>query len=107
MMQDTFTHKGLRLRMVESLKEKGITDDAVLKAMNDVPRHFFLPAGLRRFPDPPRQKTPAFFFTGLLYSCRRFPARPGLPLREKTGIIPSYRPAAFPIRRPPVFRFRR
>ena len=46
MMQDTFTHKGLRLRMVESLKEKGITDEAVLKAMNDVPRHFFLPAGL-------------------------------------------------------------
>lgn len=46
MMQDTFTHKGLRLRMVEGLKEKGITDAAVLKAMTDVPRHFFLGAGL-------------------------------------------------------------
>ena len=45
-MQDTYTHKGLRLRMVEGLKEKGITDQAVLKAMNDVPRHFFLGAGL-------------------------------------------------------------
>ena len=32
--------------MVEGLKEKGITDQAVLKAMNDVPRHFFLGAGL-------------------------------------------------------------
>lgn len=45
-MEDTYTHKGLRLRMVEGLKEKGITDEAVLKAMNDVPRHYFLGAGL-------------------------------------------------------------
>lgn len=46
MMQDTYTHQGLRHRMVEYLKAKGITDDAVLRAMDAVPRHFFLGAGL-------------------------------------------------------------
>ena len=46
MMQDTYTHQGLRHRMVEDLKAKGITDDAVLRAMDAVPRHFFLGAGL-------------------------------------------------------------
>lgn len=45
-MQDTYTHKGLRHRMVEDLRAKGISDAAVLKAMEEVPRHFFLGAGL-------------------------------------------------------------
>ncbi len=39
---DTYRHKGLRKRMIESLIAKGITDDKVLEAMNAVPRHFFL-----------------------------------------------------------------
>ena len=46
MMQDTYTHKGLRHRMVEGLKAKGITDAEVLRAMEEVPRHFFLDTGL-------------------------------------------------------------
>ena len=46
MIQDTYTHKGLRHRMVEGLKEKGITDAQVLQAMEEVPRHFFLDTGL-------------------------------------------------------------
>ncbi len=46
MMQDTYTHQGLRHRMVEDLKAKGITDAAVLRAMDAVPRHFFLGVGL-------------------------------------------------------------
>lgn len=39
---DTYRHKGLRKKLIDSLKEKGITDEQVLGAMNIVPRHFFL-----------------------------------------------------------------
>lgn len=41
-MQDTFKHKGMRKQLIAELKEKGITDDRILKAFDDVPRHFFL-----------------------------------------------------------------
>ena len=41
-MDDRLKDKGLRLRMVEQLREKGITDERVLEAMNKVPRHFFV-----------------------------------------------------------------
>lgn len=41
-MQDTYRHKGLRRKLVESLQRKGITDERVLAAMDVVPRHFFL-----------------------------------------------------------------
>ena len=46
MMQDTFKHKGLRQQMVDTLRANGISDEAVLKAMNEVPRHFFLDSAL-------------------------------------------------------------
>lgn len=46
MRQDTFKHKGLRQQMVDNLRRKGITDEAVLKAMSEVPRHFFLDSAL-------------------------------------------------------------
>jgi protein-L-isoaspartate(D-aspartate) O-methyltransferase len=39
---DTYRHKGLRRKLVEQLKEKGITDERVLTAINNLPRHFFL-----------------------------------------------------------------
>ncbi len=39
---DGYRHKGLRKKLIESLREKGITDEAVLDAMNKVPRHYFL-----------------------------------------------------------------
>jgi protein-L-isoaspartate(D-aspartate) O-methyltransferase len=35
-----------RKKMVERLKEMGISDNKVLKAMGEVPRHEFLPSGL-------------------------------------------------------------
>ena len=35
-----------RKKMVERLKEMGISDNKVLKAMCEVPRHEFLPSGL-------------------------------------------------------------
>ena len=41
--QDTYKHKGLRLQLVELLKQKGIVDPLVLDAISELPRHFFLP----------------------------------------------------------------
>ena len=39
---DTYQHKGLRKRLVDLLRTKGITDERVLDAINAIPRHFFL-----------------------------------------------------------------
>lgn len=39
---DTYQHKGLRKKLIDLLREKGITDERVLDAMNSIPRHFFL-----------------------------------------------------------------
>ena len=39
---DTWQHKGLRMRLAALLREKGITDDKVLNAITHIPRHFFL-----------------------------------------------------------------
>ncbi len=41
-MQDTFKHKGLRKKMVEELRTLGISDEQVLTAIGNVPRHWFL-----------------------------------------------------------------
>ena len=40
--EDTYRHKGLRKKLIDVLRQKGITDEAVLTAMNNIPRHFFL-----------------------------------------------------------------
>jgi len=42
-MTDTFKHKGLRKQLAALLKEKGITDAQVLKAIETIPRHLFIP----------------------------------------------------------------
>ncbi|MFD0962752.1 protein-L-isoaspartate(D-aspartate) O-methyltransferase [Pseudofulvibacter geojedonensis] len=42
MFQDTFKHQGLRQQLINLLRDKGIKDENVLKAMNKVPRHLFL-----------------------------------------------------------------
>jgi len=39
---DSYQHKGLRKQLVDNLRKKGITDEGVLKAINNIPRHFFL-----------------------------------------------------------------
>jgi protein-L-isoaspartate(D-aspartate) O-methyltransferase len=39
--------RGARLRLVETLRERGIRDLAVLRAFEQTPRHQFLPTGLR------------------------------------------------------------
>ena len=40
--EDTYRHKGLRRKLVETVKSKGITDEKVLTALENIPRHFFL-----------------------------------------------------------------
>ncbi len=40
--EDTYRHKGLRKQLTDSLRNKGITDENVLEAINSIPRHFFL-----------------------------------------------------------------
>ncbi len=39
--------RGSRRRLVETLREKGITDLAVLRAVEQTPRHLFVPTGVR------------------------------------------------------------
>lgn len=40
--EDTYRHKGLRKKLVDTVKSKGITDERVLTAVGNLPRHFFL-----------------------------------------------------------------
>src|SRR5678809_491169 len=40
--EDTYRHKGLRKKLTEVIRSKGITDERVLEAINTIPRHFFL-----------------------------------------------------------------
>ncbi len=44
--EDTYRHKGLRKKLIAILREKGITDENVLEAMNNIPRHYFLDTAL-------------------------------------------------------------
>ncbi len=46
--EDTYMHKGLRKKLVEELREKGIKDERVLEAMMAIPRHFFLDTAFER-----------------------------------------------------------
>ena len=43
---DTFRHQGLRDKLCDELRSKGITDEAVLRAIRAVPRHWFLDEAL-------------------------------------------------------------
>src|SRR5512138_2055685 len=40
--EDSYRHKGLRKKLVQGIQAKGISDDRVLDAILEVPRHFFL-----------------------------------------------------------------
>ena len=48
-MNDNFRHKGLRLKLVEVLREKGIKDEKVLKAISKIPRHLFIDKAFLEF----------------------------------------------------------
>lgn len=41
-MKDTYLHKGKRRQLIESIRKNGIRDERVLKAMEELPRHFFM-----------------------------------------------------------------
>ncbi|WP_339847842.1 protein-L-isoaspartate(D-aspartate) O-methyltransferase [uncultured Dokdonia sp.] len=41
-MKDTTRHQGKRRQLVQILRDKGITNDLVLKAIGKIPRHFFM-----------------------------------------------------------------
>ena len=40
--EDSYRHKGLRKKLVDNIRSKGITDEKVLNAINTIPRHYFL-----------------------------------------------------------------
>ncbi|HRH50554.1 MAG TPA: protein-L-isoaspartate(D-aspartate) O-methyltransferase [Panacibacter sp.] len=40
--EDTYQHKGMRNQLIKVLRSKGITDESVLNAINQIPRHYFL-----------------------------------------------------------------
>ncbi len=44
--EDTYRHKGLRKKLVDLLREKGIKDEKVLDAILEVPRHLFIDSAL-------------------------------------------------------------
>jgi protein-L-isoaspartate(D-aspartate) O-methyltransferase len=46
---DKLVHQGMRNKLIKDIENKGINDKNVLKAMSEIPRHFFLPAGLEHF----------------------------------------------------------
>ena len=48
-MQDSFRHKGLRKKLVESIRDKGISNQIVLDAINNIPRHLFMDTAFVNF----------------------------------------------------------
>jgi protein-L-isoaspartate(D-aspartate) O-methyltransferase len=49
MINETYRHKGLRKKMVDTLRAKGISDNRVLQAIEKVPRHLFLDSSFLEF----------------------------------------------------------
>ena len=46
--EDNYRHKGLRKKLVDTVREKGITDERVLSALMNVPRHYFLDSAFEK-----------------------------------------------------------
>lgn len=44
--EDTYRHKGLRKKLVDLLRSKNISDENVLNAINNIPRHYFMDSAL-------------------------------------------------------------
>jgi protein-L-isoaspartate(D-aspartate) O-methyltransferase len=42
MLADSYKHKGLRKQLVEGIRNKGISDERVLQAILEIPRHYFI-----------------------------------------------------------------
>jgi len=65
-MTDSFEAKGKRKKLVSELRQKGITDEDVLRAINTVPRHLFM--------------DPAFLFHA--YTDKAFPISSGQTISQ-------------------------
>lgn len=48
-MIDTYRHKGLRRKLGEEVRHKGIKDERVIMAIETIPRHFFLDSSFVEF----------------------------------------------------------
>lgn len=48
-MEDTYKHRGQRRKLVDTLRRRGIRDEAVLAAMSRLPRHFFLEGAFEQY----------------------------------------------------------
>jgi len=46
---DTFRHKGLRRKLIDELRKKGIADERILCAFDRVPRHLFMDSSFVEF----------------------------------------------------------
>jgi protein-L-isoaspartate(D-aspartate) O-methyltransferase len=65
-MRDTYRHKGLRRQLVNGIRKKGIKDEAVLAAMEAVPRHMFMDSS----------------FVGFAYKDQAFPIGAGQTISQ-------------------------
>jgi len=48
-MEDSFRHKGLRKKLAEEVKKKGIKDERIINAINTIPRHLFMDSSFVNF----------------------------------------------------------
>lgn len=64
--EDSYKQKGLRRQLVDSIRQKGITDENVLMAINNIPRHYFLDTA----------------FEGIAYEDRAFPIGEGQTISQ-------------------------
>ena len=48
-MIDSYRHKGLRKKLVDTIAKKGVEDSKVLEAIGKVPRHLFMDSGFIEF----------------------------------------------------------
>lgn len=48
-MEDNYRHKGLRKKLVNEIRKKGIIDEQILDAFMAVPRHLFMDSGFLEF----------------------------------------------------------
>jgi len=48
-MEDSYLHKGLRKQLVSDLHKKGITNEGVLNAIGQIPRHLFFESSFEKW----------------------------------------------------------
>ena len=48
-MVDNYRHKGMRKRLVNEVRSKGVSDQRILDAVNKIPRHLFLDSSFLEF----------------------------------------------------------